>query len=153
MKKLWLLILVALCLVPALAFSESLDKRNEFGLGLILGEPSGVNAQFYWAERSSLSFTAAWSVHDWLFISADYEILNRLGDSPPEWHWFYGLGGYLGTPHNSQGLIGARIPLGIKYRIPDSVVDVWGEVVPALQLAPDTQGEIQGGVGVTFWIK
>jgi hypothetical protein len=32
-------------------------------------------------------------------------------------------------------------------------VDIWGEVVPALQLVPDTQGEFQGGLGVTFWIK
>jgi hypothetical protein len=149
LKNTLLAVVLVLVALSATAFSEPLDKRDEFGLGAILGEPSGVNAQFYWGARSSIGVTAAWSLRDWFFVSADYQVLNRLGDAPPEWHWFYGIGAYLGTPTNSHGLIGGRIPLGIKYRIPGSVVDIWGEVVPALQLLPDTQGEIHGGIGVT----
>lgn len=153
MKKTWLLVPLIMAFASTSAFPQALDKRDEFGLGIVLGEPSGVNAQVYWTPHSTVGITAAWSVHDWLFVAADYQILNRLGDSPPEWRWFYGLGAYLGTPHNARGLIGGRIPLGIKYKIPSSIVDVWGELVPALRLVPDTQAEFQGGIGVTLWIK
>jgi hypothetical protein len=148
-----LLVLTVLVLTAGFAFPGALEKRNEIGLGIILGEPSGLNGQFFWNEHSSVGVTVAWSLRDWFFASGDYQMENRLGDSPPEWRWFWGLGGYIGAPADEGGRLGARIPLGIKYKIPKSVVDVWGEVVPALQIIPDTKAQIQGGIGLTFWIK
>jgi hypothetical protein len=150
-----LTLLVALFLCSASAFSETnaSPSRNEIGLGLVLGEPSGINGQFYWDQRSSIGVTVAWSTRDWFFAAADYQRDEKLADSPPEWRWFWGAGAYIGAPAKERGLLGARIPLGLKYHIPQSPVDVWGEIVPALRIIPDTKPEIQGGIGVTFWIK
>jgi hypothetical protein len=152
-RQMWLLIIGVLLVMTANSWAATDQNRDEFGLGFIVGEPSGVNAQFYWGPKASVAVTAAWSLNDWFFLAGDYQIVNRLADSPPEWRWFYGIGAYMGAPEKERGLFGGRIPLGIKYRIPNSIVDIWGEVVPALQLVPDTEGRIQGGVGVTFWIK
>lgn len=154
MKSKVLLLLIALTIGgmnPVTA--AALDDRNEFGMGLLLGEPSGINAQFFWTSKSALDFTGAWSWRDWFFVSADYQIYDYILDSPREWKWYYGLGAYLTIPENEDGTIGARIPLGVKYHFPHSPIDFWAEVAPALQIAPDTEPELQGGLGVTFWIR
>jgi hypothetical protein len=126
--------------------------KSEFGLGIVLGEPSGLNAQWFWGPKSSVDVTAAWSFNNWFMTVADYQIYNYIGDAPMEWRWYYGLGAYLALPENENGIFGARIPLGIKYHFPHSQLDAWGEVAPALEIVPDTKAQLQGGLGVTLWL-
>jgi hypothetical protein len=145
--------ILAILTLAGTVFAESLENRNDFGLGFVLGEPSGLNAQFYWSQRSAVDITAAWSFNDWLMIVGDFQVYNKIADSPPNWKWYYGLGAYLALPRNDNGTFGVRVPLGIRYRIPQSAVDVWGEIAPALRVVPDTAPELQGGLGVTFWLK
>jgi hypothetical protein len=147
------LAVVTIIVFVSAALAQPLENRNEFGLGFQLGEPSGLNGQFFWSQRSAIDVNVAWSWKDWFFTAVDYQVYNRLADSPPQWKWYYGLGGYLTLPRNEDGTLGVRVPLGIRYRIPRSVVDVWGEIDPAMQLIPDTTPELQGGIGLTFWIR
>ncbi|MBU1983880.1 hypothetical protein KJ815_05670, partial [bacterium] len=86
--------IIALLLAGAIGVASAAD-RDEFGLGLTLGEPSGVHGQFFWSPRTALDVTAAWSLHDWFMSTADFQIYDYLLDSPPEWRWYYGLGAYL----------------------------------------------------------
>jgi hypothetical protein len=139
-------------------FSSVIDAdaqdRDEFGMGLLIGEPSGLNAQFFWGPRTAVDVTAAWSLSDeWFMTIADFQVYDYIGDAPREWRWYYGLGGYLALPENDDGTLGVRIPLGIKYHFPHSYIDVWAEVAPALELVPETQAAFQGGLGLTFWLK
>ncbi|MFZ5434359.1 MAG: hypothetical protein ACOZB3_11390 [Calditrichota bacterium] len=127
-------------------------ERDEFGMGLTLGEPSGIHGQFFWSRKTALDVTAAWSFHDWFMTTADFQIYDYLLDSPDEWRWYYGGGAYLALPENEDGTFGVRVPVGIRYHFPHSYVDVWAEIDPALQLAPETEAEFQAGLGVTFWL-
>jgi hypothetical protein len=156
MKTLHITVLVGLIAISSFSAQVAYaETKNEFGLGVILGQPSGVNAQFFWGPTSSVDVTAAWSFrgNGWFMTMADFQIYNYLGDAPREWKWYYGLGGYLALPQNEDGILGLRIPLGIKYNIPHSPVDVWGEVAPALQVIPNTEAEFQGGLGATLWLR
>jgi hypothetical protein len=135
------------------AYAASDKDSHEFGLGIVLGEPSGINGQFYWGPKTAIDVTAAWSFHDWLMVAGDFQVYNYILDSPREWKWYYGIGTYLALPKNDHGSFGVRIPLGLRYHIPHSVVDVWGEVDPALKLVDETAADLQGGIGVTFWLK
>ena len=143
--------LLAVVVLSSSAIAE--EDKNEFGLGVVLGEPSGLNGQFYWTDKTAMDITAAWSWRDWFSVSADYQVYDYILDSPREWKWYWGGGAYMTLPQNEQGTFGVRIPLGIKYHIPHSPVDIWGEVDPALQLIKSTEPEIQGGIGITFWLK
>jgi hypothetical protein len=129
------------------------EEKNEIGLGLVLGEPTGVNAQFFWSERTAIDVTVAWSWKDWLFTSVDYQIYDYILDSPREWRWYYGLGAYIALPENEHGRLGVRIPVGLKYHFPHSAIDVWAEAAPALRLIDKTKPDLQGGLGITFWLK
>ena len=150
-KYAWMIgLLMVACWCNGVAAAE---EKSEFGLGLVLGEPSGLNGQFLWSERSAIDITAAWSWRDWFFTSADFQMYDYILDSPREWKWYWGGGAYLTLPKNDQGTFGVRVPLGIKYHIPHSPVDLWIEADPALQLIKSTEAELQGGFGVTFWLK
>ena len=129
------------------------QERDEFGIGLIVGEPSGLNGQFFWGPHTAIDITAAWSFNDWFMTMADFQVYDYIGDAPREWRWYYGLGGYLALPENEDGTLGLRIPVGIKYHFPHSYIDVWAEVAPALELVPETEADFQGGLGLTFWLK
>jgi hypothetical protein len=142
-----------LVLSGAASAATNLEGRDEVGLGVVLGEPSGLHGTFYWGQKQAIDVTAAWSFHNWVMLAGDMQFYNYIPNSPHEWRWFYGVGGYLAIPENDQGTFGVRIPIGLKYRIPHSIVDVYAEVVPALKLVPDTEALLQGGIGVTFWVK
>jgi len=145
------LVITALLLF-LLAMSGTAAERNEFGLGLTLGEPAGIHGQFYWGPRSAIEVTTAWSWHDWFMTTVDFQIYDYLLDSPDEWRWYYGLGAYVALPENENGTFGVRVPVGIKYHFPHSYVDVWAEIDPALRLIDETTAEFQAGIGVTFWL-
>ena len=154
--KSYALMMMALLLVGLLigvASAADSEQSHEFGLGIVLGEPSGLNAQFYWGPQTAIDVTAAWSFHDWFMVAGDFQVYNYVLDSPREWNWYYGLGTYLALPKNDHGSFGVRIPLGLRYHVPHSVVDVWAEVDPALKLVDKTAADLQGGIGVTFWLK
>ncbi|MCL4304718.1 hypothetical protein KJZ99_02290 [bacterium] len=135
--------------------SDSIAReRDGFGIGPYLGEPTGLNMQFFWDKSSAVDFNAAWSWDEWLMLSADFQMYDYLMDMPREWKWFYGGGVYMTVANNGDedNTLGLRVPFGLKYHIPYTIMDVWAEVAPALELAPDTQGRFQGGIGLTFWL-
>ena len=131
------------------------QHSGEVGLGIVLGEPSGAVGQFFMSKNSRLDVTVAWSFREEVdFLTAvDYQIYNNIADAPREWSWYYGIGGYLAFPKHGDGILGARVPIGIAYSFPHSIVDVWIEADPGLRLIPETEADMMGGVGVTFWIR
>lgn len=151
-RKFWLCTFFYIVIFQLLCSFALAEEKKETGIGLVIGEPSGLNGQFYWSAKSAIDVTVAWSWKDWLFTSVDYQRYDYLMDWPREWKWTYGLGGYVTLPENSDGTVGLRIPLGLQYHFPHSNLAAWGEVAPALEIAPDTQPQFQFGVGLTYWL-
>lgn len=141
-------ILLSVCSVGVMA-----QDKNETGIGILLGEPSGINGQFFWSKRSAVDVTAAWSFKDWLFVAADYQRYDYLMNLPREWKWTYGFGGYLTLPESEDGTFGFRLPVGLRYHFPHSDIATWAEIAPALELIPDTSPQLQLGIGLTYWIQ
>ena len=154
MKKAMVLLAVGLSLVAG-SSSAATRKNNDVGLGFVLGEPSGVLGQFFMTRNSLLDITLAWSLGNdvGLLAAVDYQIYNNIADEPPEWSWYYGGGGYIAFPEDEDGVLGVRVPIGIAYSFPRSIVDLWAEIDPGLQLLPDTDAALMGGIGITFWIR
>lgn len=144
----------ATCLVIVFSQISIAKDRDGFGIGPVLGEPTGLNGQFFWDNSAALDVTAAWSWNEWLLLSADFQMYDFLMDMPREWKWYYGGGVYMSIANEDgdDNSFGVRVPLGLKYHFPYTIVDVWGEVAPGVELAPATKGSIQGGIGLTFWL-
>ena len=153
MQRTLIFMTLAIALVLTSASSFAAVDRNEFGLGFVIGEPTGLNAQFFWNKNTAVDFTAAWSMGDWMMLAGDYQIYNYIGDAPREWRWYYGLGAFLKFPEDEDLKLGFRVPLGVKYHFPYSIIDIWAEIAPGIELIDDTNAILHGGLGLTLWLK
>lgn len=124
-----------------------------FGAGIILGQPSGVLAAVSLHERLRLDFGAAWSWNDWWMILADCKFRDYLTPSSLHLAGYYGLGVYGGSSNAHEGILGIRVPFGVDYRFPYTNFEVFGEVVPGLEMVPETRARLQAGIGVILWFS
>jgi len=140
----------SLLLIPMSASARDRD----FGLGLVLGEPTGVSGKIWLGRTTALDGAVAWSTgrDDDLQLQGDYV-----------WHDFglfdvdrgalplyYGVGGRIRTNRGSDRL-GVRFPVGLAYIFAGSRFDAFMEAAPTLDLAPRTDVELAAGIGVRYF--
>ncbi len=160
------LALAILVLSVTLAHAQSRDRS--FGLGFILGEPTGLSVKGYISDDRAIAGGLAWSlqsgnamhVHvDYLFHSFNSIKVNK-GRLP----LYYGPGVRLrtwsdgrywnhGEWHDLDGRtdLAVRFPVGLAYEFEDAPLDVFLEVVPAIGIIPSTYFDMDGGLGMRFW--
>ena len=151
-------LILAAVLVAITAMSVAGTARaqvSHFGLGVIVGEPTGVDAKWFLAEGNAIEGALAWSLSndnnlhiqvDYLYHQYDW-IKPTKGRIPV----FFGLGGRVEFRENADDLWGLRIPVGIAYEFADAPFDLFGEIVPLLELFPDTDFTLEGAIGARFW--
>jgi len=163
MKK----VLVAFMLF-ALAFGiPEARSDNGLGVGLIVGEPTGISVKNWIGENRAIDAAAAWSFsgNDSFQLHADYLFHNFFLTLPDDFTGqlpvYFGVGCSVKlTDTNDQNgrndekaSVGIRIPLGISYLFADAPVDIFAEIVPILDVAPDTDLDINAAIGVRFYFR
>ncbi len=151
MKKTFALLIL---LFITLQISTSAQDRG-FGLGIILGEPTGVSGKLWTSGENAFDFAAAWSFKGdgHLLLQADYvwHIFRLIPVSSGKLPFYVGVGGRVVFADDAT--IGVRVPLGLDYMFADAPVDIFVELVPILDLAPSTDFDFNGGIGARFWFK
>lgn len=149
-------LLIAMAVLLA---SVAAAQMSGTGIGLVIGEPTGLSLKSWLSGNSAITVGAAWSFqHDGsLFLWADYtrhsfDITNSGSDRSLA--FYYGLGGKASFIDNNDNegndndvVIGARIPLGLMIPLRHHPVDFFVEIVPTLDLTPDTDFGVNGGIG------
>ena len=146
MKK---LILIAIATIVSLNVASQ-DKG--FGLGVLIGEPTGLSAKLWTSEKTAIDAGVAWSFVNsgFLHIHADMLIHSFLIDvDKGKLPLYFGIGGKL-VLANDLGL-GVRIPLGMAYLFDSAPIDIFLELVPVLDLVPATAFSFEGGIGVRYF--
>ena len=130
-------------------------QDHGFGMGLILGEPTGLSAKLWTSGDNAFDFAAAWSFKGDgnLLLQADYV-----------WHFFelmpvpsgklplyIGIGGRVVLADDPS--FGIRVPIGIDYLFADAPIDIFLELVPILDLSPETDFGVGGGLGIRYWFN
>ena len=136
--------------------------NGPLGLGVILGEPTGFSGK-YWLDANrdrAIDFGLAWSLSDdvGFHIHGDYLLHNYslLRDAfhvtKGKMPLYYGLGArfQLGEGHHDDET-GLRIPVGMSYLFADVPVDVFAELAPVVNFIPDTELDLEGGIGARFY--
>lgn len=152
MKRLTILIAI---LVVCVAFQAHAKPRGNFGLGIIIGEPTGIDGKLFLSESNAVEGAVAWSLSgdNNIHLQAEYLYHNytlipvEKGQLP----LYFGVGGRVAIRENRDDLIGIRIPVGLAYEFEGGVFDVFGELVPILELHPDTDFDLEGAIGGRFW--
>jgi hypothetical protein len=133
--------------VPAAAQDRGL------GLGLILGEPTGVSLKSWTGRRTAIDAAAAWSFDrdGSLHFHADYLIhdFNLLKTRTGRLPVYYGIGGRIRLEDKTR--IGIRIPVGICYIFENTPLDIFVELGPVFDVFPRTEVTVAGFLGLRYF--
>jgi len=128
-------------------------QDSGFGLGIIIGEPTGISAKQWTGSRTAIDGAVAWSfkkeraVHlhgDLLYHSFSAARINR-----GKLSWYYGIGGRIKFEVDSK--VGVRVPLGMDYLLGTAPLDFFLELVPILDLAPSTDFSLNAAIGIRYF--
>ena len=153
--KKWLGVLGLVCVAAVMAAVPSHGAGGNFGLGIIVGEPTGISGKLFVSNTNAVQGALAWSFSgdtdfhlqaDYLF-HFDSLIPVKKGKAPV----FAGMGGRVKFRENNDNQIGIRIPVGIAYHFAAAPFDIFFEIVPILELAPDTEFSLEGAIGGRFY--
>jgi hypothetical protein len=132
-------------------------ERGRFGLGVIAGEPTGLTMKYWFSDVTAMDLGAAWSFEDedsfqlhgdFLFHKFDLFRVDH-GELP----LYFGVGGRVKIPEHGDTRVGIRIPVGISYLFEDMPIEVFGEIVPVVDVAPSTEFRLNGGIGVRYYFR
>lgn len=130
-------------------------QQSGFGLGVVLGEPTGFAFKGWMDSKSAIDAGLAWSfLHETTFhVHMDYllhtDAMTKRSDMPV----YYGIGGRIKTGGRGDDRIGVRIVGGLAYYLPDAPVDVFIEIAPILDVAPSTDFQVNGGIGARYYFR
>ncbi len=158
---------MAVAVAVLLAASVAQAQLGGTGVGIILGEPTGLCFKSWLSGTTAVEGGAAWSLGDneGVYLFADYVLhsLNIVDDPSADLYglmFTYGFGGKVRfyekdnpppQEDESKVIFGARIPLGLAYPFEGAPVDIFVQIVPGLDLIPDTDFEVAGGIGARLY--
>ena len=149
MKKLMVILLFGIFIVPAHLTAQD----SGFGLGIILGEPTGISFKSWVGGRDAFDVAVAWSFEGEgaIHIHADYLFHNfRLFRiEKGQLVLYYGIGARVKTVHKTQ--VGVRIPLGLSYLFEKNPLEIFFELGPIMNVTPKTFFRMTTGVGVRYY--
>ena len=140
----------------AFAFAGACSAATHIGLGVMAGEPTGLTLKAWSDGRHAIDAAAGWSLGDegWLYLHADYLWHSydfEPNDLPGSLPWYIGVGGRALLKGGEDSALGVRIPIGLDYLFRRQPFDIFVEVAPIIDLVPDTDFDLSGGVGVRFY--
>lgn len=133
----------------------AMADQGRFGLGFMLGEPTGVNAKYFIDRYNALDAGFGWSLtddHDFhLYADYLYHVYSVIHSESGKAPIYFGVGARILFRDNKDNKAGLRIPLGLDYLFGNWPFDVFLEVAPIVDLAPDTDFDLEGVIGARFF--
>ncbi len=138
------------CAAPAFAQSHLIaGGDNEFGV--ILGEPSGLSFKSWTSWNKAIDLGLAWSFQDkgYFHIHADYLFhdFDAIEVDNGSFPYYFGIGARAGFA-DEDTVIGMRLVIGLEYLHEEYPVSFFGELAPVLDVIPETEFDMNGGIGV-----
>ena len=136
---------LALLLVPA---SVGAQERSGIGLGVMVGEPTGLAAVSWLGGGNAVDLVAAWSFGGGgsIYLHADYQFHSWI-DRPLS--AFVGIGGFVQL--QDDPVLGIRVPVGVTYLFEELPLDLFLEVAPGMSIVPGTDFTVGGGLGFRYY--
>jgi hypothetical protein len=136
--------------------AASVGTPGDFGAGLILGAPTGLTAKYWLTPNTAIDGAIAWHFgdKDRLQLHADHlwHIFPRELRVPNGVLPVY-IGGGLRVIAGDDAEAALRVPLGLSYLLDRVPVEIFLELVPMLTVAPNTEGDLDGAIGVRYYFK
>ena len=148
-------LIIALCLL----LTAQMCFAKEYQLGFVLGAPTGISGKMEMGGNRSVDAVLAYSLyrHQNLVFHSDYLVekahsYDVHATSPLD--LYYGIGvrmGFIdGGKHDGDLAIGPRAPIGVNFKVQNPNLELFGEVAAALDLAPETNFDVEAGLGIRY---
>ena len=145
--------IIILSLFIMLVFNFSFSREKDFGLGIILGEPTGISLKKWVTQTTAIDGGIAWSFtgKSSLHLHMDYLFhnFNLLKTEKGKLPFYYGIGCRIKAKEKSR--VGIRIPVGISYIFDNIPIDIFFELSPLLDLIPATEFGINASIGCRYY--
>jgi len=165
MKKLFLFGMVLGLLIFFVKPSTAQDRG--FGMGLILGEPTGLSAKLWTSKVNAFDFGLGVGLGgDRISYKGEYNNSGRVHfhmdylwhsfnaiSSTEKFPLYYGIGGRYNSGGGYEGSFGVRGVLGIAWFPHATPIDVFFELVPVFQVTPLTGLGIDAGLGIRYFFQ
>lgn len=154
------LVIAVLISLVATPVQAQTDQQDNIGLGVLLGDPSGISYKNYINSRNAVDAALGWTFrHDGgLYVHVDYlwhnynlfqDIDDDLTVTRGLVAFYFGIGGraFIGDHSN----LGVRIPVGVNYHFENDPFEIFFEIAPVLELIPETEADFNGGIGIRYY--
>lgn len=159
--------ILKLILISALVFwGESPAQNKIFGLGISIGEPTGINAKLWVSPKNALDFGLGLSIggdrmsnfdqqYDGsgrIHFHVDYlfHIFNAVG-SNNQFPIYYGIGSRFNTGGGYLNSLAVRFVAGLAWIPEETPIDLFVEFVPSLQLTSESGFAIDSAIGIRYF--
>ncbi len=166
----YLVAIIALCIFFTALESiaqEQVPAQKRFGLGIIVGEPTGLSAKYWTSSATAFDFALGWGFIDennngngngngggteWIHFHMDYlwHSFDAISSSE-RFPIYYGIGGRVNAREGDNSSLAIRGVLGIAWMPHDGPFDLFLELAPSLRLTQSTGFAIDGGFGGRFY--
>jgi len=131
-------------------------QEHGFGLGIMIGEPTGFSAKYWLDDSKALDFGLAYSLfHSKSSISlhCDYVLHNyNLIKSNYKLPVYYGVGGRIHS-NSEKTYLGARGVVGLLYIDNKYPIDAFIEIAPVFNLLPETSLNLDFALGARYYFR
>jgi hypothetical protein len=140
----------------ALAVDSKAGHAGNLGAGVMVGAPTGLTVKYWATDMFAFDGAAAWHFgsDDRLQLHGDalwHYLLPGINPSEGVLPVYIGAGFRVLAGHDSTG--GIRIPIGISYLFAGAPLEAFAEVAPVVEFAPDTDADVDGGIGLRVYFK
>ncbi len=149
----------AIGIISLLFSTTTFSQKNGFGVGIIIGEPTGISVKKWLDNYSAIDGAVAWSFGKGSgfhlhadYLAHSYSVFKVSRGTLP---LYYGIGARIGNTNKNNGSssagLGIRVPVGVAYNFANDPLDIFFEIVPVLNLAPATDFGINAGLGIRYF--
>ncbi|MCC6540826.1 MAG: hypothetical protein IT225_01260 [Flavobacteriales bacterium] len=151
--------------------NRSMAQDHGFGLGVMIGDPTGLSGKVWTGGDQAIDFGLAWGPWRSGYLHAHADLLFHNMDLIPvsvgRLPLYYGPGirmrawnngrywhrGRYYDNHSTYVTVGVRFPVGLAYLVENAPVDIFVEVAPTLDLIPGTYLNFDAGLGVRYYFQ
>jgi hypothetical protein len=149
MKKAALTLILLGCLA-GLSYGQS---NHNVGLGIMLGEPTGLTIKIWNRQTVAVDGGAAWSFVSGKFFQIHSDLLfhnfNLIRVETGRMALYYGVGARIKFADSTT--VSLRIPVGVSYEFEKTPAELFLEIVPMLDLIPSTEVGMAGAIGFRYY--
>jgi hypothetical protein len=146
-----------LCLVFSAVLASgnamAFEAEEGFGVGFVLGIPSGISASLPLGEKNAINGIAGYALNrganfnllaDYVWIENDVLPVEsgRVG-------FYYGPGAF--TEISRETTAGIHVVAGVDYRFQETPLQIFLQIAPGINVIPDTKIALSGGWGLRYY--